>query len=166
LPPADYITERAGTAKWVVAHHLNDRLRRRGYEKAVHPKMYNRWVDEWRAEQGAPDALTDPARARVIETACARNRALMAANWRNVHVPACESNRGVEDRVARRAYLAAVPHSYTRTGRSFVLQAANPGHIPGWLPYWIAVVDAKQLPRRYRSRAGALAAARKREAAE
>jgi hypothetical protein len=104
-----------------------------------------------------------------METACARNAALMAAGWMSApggmfagpRMPRSESNDGLPDKVARRTYLASVPHAFTRSDRSFVLQACDPDFAPLWQPYWLAVVDAAQLPRRYASKASALAAARR-----
>ena len=37
----DWLAEQVGTRKWVVAGRLTDRLRRKGYEVAIHPKRYS-----------------------------------------------------------------------------------------------------------------------------
>ena len=45
--PAEYIAQRAGTRKWVLAARLTDKLRQHGYEAAIHRATWKRWQGEY-----------------------------------------------------------------------------------------------------------------------
>lgn len=47
--PAAYVAERAGTRDWVLTARLTDRLRERGFTRAVHPREYKQWEADWLA---------------------------------------------------------------------------------------------------------------------
>jgi hypothetical protein len=49
---SDYIAERVGTRKWVVAARLTPRLKAKGYEAALSPTRYSQIEHEYRCPHG------------------------------------------------------------------------------------------------------------------
>lgn len=128
------------------------------------------WADTAPPHPDQRPLSLDPARQRFAAISQARNAALQAAGHRHARMPRCETNDGRRDKTARKAFLATLPSAFTRSDRSMVFAAADPGYVPGWQPHWVAVVDDKRIEakdgtaRRYASKSTALVACRRLEA--
>ena len=72
-PYLAFIRAKAGTDKWCVAHRMTPPLQAKGYTRAIHPRTYQKWTEEYeRDENRISNAALDLYRAlrmiRDVET--------------------------------------------------------------------------------------------------